>query len=229
MDFPTVTDAVARTGLIARGAFRPGPEDGVPDMNNVGTLVVIGNAGSAMWRAFAAAGPHAPDHPLDRWTRRVLDPVAKALGAKAYFPFHPAPNGGFLPFLRWAQRAEAVFPSPMGPMIHPDYGLWHAYRGAFAFKEAFDPPPRDARPSPCETCAEKPCLTSCPVDAFNGRRYDVSACIRHLVGPAGEDCVGLGCRARRACPVGRDYLYEPAQARFHMARFLAGNRKALGI
>lgn len=57
-----------------------------------GTLVVIGNAGPAMWRVFAAAGPHAPDHPLDRWTRRVLDPVATALGAMSYFPFYPAPG-----------------------------------------------------------------------------------------------------------------------------------------
>ena len=32
-------------------------------------------------------------------------------------------------------RAEAVAPSPLGILIHPDYGLWHAYRGALAFAE----------------------------------------------------------------------------------------------
>src|SRR3546814_16164033 len=31
----------------------------------------------------------------------------------------------------------------------------------------------------------------------------------------------LGCRARRACPVGRAYRYPPAQARLHMAAFIA--------
>jgi hypothetical protein len=29
------------------------------------------------------------------------------------------------------------------------------------------------------------------------------------------------CLARRACPVGAEYIYRPAQAEFHMAAFLA--------
>jgi hypothetical protein len=30
-----------------------------------------------------------------------------------------------------------------------------------------------------------------------------------------------GCLARRACPVGTDYAYDPRQAAFHMTAFLA--------
>jgi hypothetical protein len=33
------------------------------------------------------------------------------------------------------------------------------------------------------------------------------------------------CRARRACPIGREYLYQPEQARFHMTHFLAARRR----
>jgi hypothetical protein len=29
----------------------------------------------------------------------------------------------------------------------------------------------------------------------------------------------LGCRARRACPVGQSWRYTPAQAEFHMRPF----------
>jgi hypothetical protein len=36
--------------------------------------------------------------------------------------------------------------------------------------------------------------------------------------------VGGGCLARRACPVGQAHVYGPAQARFHMAAFLAAHR-----
>ena len=32
-------------------------------------------------------------------------------------------------------------------------------------------------------------------------------------------CMDLGCRARDACPVGRDYRYAPGQANFHMQAF----------
>jgi hypothetical protein len=34
----------------------------------------------------------------------------------------------------------------------------------------------------------------------------------------------LGCRARRACPVGRGYHYDPKQAAFHMRAFLDARR-----
>ena len=49
---------------------------------------------------------------------------------------------------------------------------------------------------------------------------DVPACAAHLGSQQGTDCMELGCRARRACPVGRAYIYEPAQALFHMSAFL---------
>ena len=38
---------------------------------------------------------------------------------------------------------------------------------------------------------------------------------------AGADCLTTGCRARRMCPVGREFIYEPFQAQFHMEAFLA--------
>ena len=223
MDLNTINDAVSAAGLITRGGFRPGAGDGVP--GEAATLVLVGNAGPAMWAAFTATGgDKAPDSPpgphrLDDWTRRVLTEIAGDLGARALFPF----DVPYLPFQRWAQRCEPVHPSPIGPLIHPRYGLWHAYRGALAFDEALDLPPFEAGRSPCETCHDKPCLTACPVDAFaptGAFAYDVPACVAHLQSPAGADCLGAGCAARRACPVGADYLYAPDQARLHMEAFV---------
>lgn len=37
--------------------------------------------------------------------------------------------------------------------------------------------------------------------------------------PNGADCLDFGCRARHACPVGRDYRYAPNLAQFHMEAF----------
>jgi hypothetical protein len=212
-------------GLRARGAFHPRPEDDVPplpDGGPVGTLVLAGNIGPAMWHAFTSDRPdRLAENPLDAWSREVVTEVAGQVGAHPLFPFGGPP---WLPFQRWAVRAEAVYLSPIGPLIHPDHGLWHAYRGALAFAAELDLPARDARPSPCETCADKPCLATCPVGAFRVGGYDVPACIGHVVSDAGADCAGQGCRARRACPVGRDYHYAPEQAAFHMAAFVRANR-----
>lgn len=210
-------------GLTVRGGLHPGAGDDVPD--RPGTLVLVGNAGSGMWQAFATERAAYADraNPLDDWVRDRLQGVAAELGGTALFPFGGPP---FLPFQRWAQQAEPVSPSPLGVLIHPEYGLWHAWRGALAFKAVIDLPAQAAPASPCADCADKPCLSACPVGAFSSRGYDVPACLAHLETPAGADCMTLGCRARRACPVGVDLTYDPAQAGFHMQAFRAAQRSA---
>ena len=219
MTLDDIVSEIAPLGLIARGGFHPEPSDGVP--GNPATLVLIGNAGPSLWETFAKDAGDGPD-PLDAWTRKVLTGVAERLGAAALFPFDGPP---YLPFQRWAMKAEAVFPSPIGPLIHPEFGLWHAYRGALAFAAALDLPERAAVASPCESCESTPCLTTCPVEALSPGAYDVPACVRFLDSVAGKDCLDHACAARRACPVGRDYFYAPPQARFHMDHFHRANRK----
>ena len=215
--------AVRGLGLAPRGAFTCTVEDAVPaqpDGRESRTLVLIGNHAGGFWSSFQAA-PEAQDgrpDPLNRWSERVIGGLAADFGGLALFPFGGPP---YRPFQRWAQRAEPVAASPLGMLIHPDYGLWHAYRGAIALAEALPLPPREARPSPCDSCVEKPCLSACPVGAFTAAGYDVAACAGHVAAPAGADCLDLGCRARRACPVGREHSYAPPQARFHMAAFVA--------
>jgi ferredoxin len=175
-------------------------------------------AGRAGWDAFAASteardGAH---HPLDRFSRRVIDALACELGAVGLYPFGGPPH---FPFQQWARRAEPVHPSPIGMLIHPVYGLWHSYRGALGFAEALEVSPPGAAPSPCDSCAEKPCLGACPVGAFSVGSYDVPACAAHLMSSAGADCMELGCRARRACPVGLQHVPGPEQAGFAMRAF----------
>lgn len=221
--YPAVEAALAAKGLLLRGGFHPGPDDDLPALANggrVATLLLVGNAGPNFWPVFQAA-PEAhdgADHAMNRWTEKALGSLAKDLGATVLFPFGGPP---YHPFQRWAQRAEPVAPSPLGVLIHPRFGLWHAYRGALLFAETIELPPREELPRPCDSCAEKPCLSTCPVAAFGPEGYNVPACGDHIASPAGADCLEEGCRARRACPVGRDYLYPAGQAGFHMRAFLA--------
>ncbi len=218
--------ALEPLGLILRGGFHPDSEDAVPALRGgvpAGTLLLVGNAGPAMWQAFRAA-PEAADgaaNPLDRWTARSLDPLARGLGAEARFPSEGPP---YLPFQRWAAKAEGLKPSPLGILIHPRFGLWHAYRGALVFGEALPLPAPPEASHPCDNCAEKPCLRGCPVGAFAAGGYAVADCLGYLKGPEGRDCTALGCQARRACPVGKDYLYDRGQAAFHMAAFVGSSR-----
>jgi hypothetical protein len=213
---------VAATGLAWRGAFHPRPADDAPpfaDGSAVGTLALLGFVGGEQWPAFAASPERAdgrPD-PLDRWSRRLIDGLAARHGAR---PLYPSDGPPWLPFQRWALRAEPVHVSPLGILIHPDFGLWHAYRGALAFGARLALPALRPRPSPCDACAARPCLATCPVDAVRPSGYDHVACKAHVASAAGADCFGLGCQARRSCPVGAEYRYGADQAGFHMRAFV---------
>jgi hypothetical protein len=213
--------AIRRTGLVPRGAVSLAEGERTGALANVHTIVLAGMVGRDGWEAFAAS-PEAGDglaDPLDRWSRRIIESLAGELGGRALFPFDGPP---FLPFQRWAQRAEPVHSSPIGLLIHPYYGLWHSYRGALGLNEALavaEPAPVS---SPCETCSGRWCLKACPVGAFSEAGYDVAACADHLRSAAGGDCRAEGCRARRACPVGAEHAYGPEQASFLMRAFLRG-------
>ncbi|MCX7143058.1 MAG: hypothetical protein NT123_18735 [Proteobacteria bacterium] len=218
MDRNDIEQSLRNAGLTPRGAFHPEAGDGVPPLAQdipARTVYLAGNAGPHMWRAFDAARTGRPMI-LDEWSVQVLSPLAAQFGARAVFPFERP----YLPFQRWAMRAEPCHPSPLGLLIHPDYGVWHGYRGALLFAEDIELPQADGRANPCASCADRPCLSACPVGAFDGKAYDVPACARHLAGNPEPACMDIGCLARHACPVGRDYRYAPVQARFHMTSFL---------
>jgi ferredoxin len=225
--YADVVAALGTTGLVARGGFEAAEGDAVQsqaDGSPTRTVVVIGNVGGAMWSQFRSAEEDVDD-PLDTWTRSVLEPIATSLGACFV---HPS-DEPFQPFQRWAQRAEGIVQSPIGLLIHPRYGLWHAYRGAFLFPFALAglPLPLDTA-APCLTCDGQPCLDACPVGAFTlastltgtPARYDADACRGHVRSGRDPRCIDDGCAARCACPVGVEFRYGPDQMRFHMQAFV---------
>lgn len=210
---------LAAHGLLLRSGFHADAGERVLDSGEaVATVLLVGHVGSGIWPAFRAARTAGPD-PLDRWSRSVLEEIGEEFGGRTVMPSDGPP---YWPFQQWAMRAEPVFPSPLGILIHPVYGLWHGYRGALLFEDRLELPARAAGASPCETCSDGPCLSACPVKAFSGGGYDVSACRAHLRSGAGETCLGGSCLARRACPAGAEYHYGEDHARFHMEAFLGG-------
>jgi hypothetical protein len=220
-DVEPVFVAIRRTGLVPRGALLLEESERTGELADIRTIVLAGMTGREGWDAFAASpeASNGVDHPLDRWSGRVIKALARELGGKPLFPFGGPP---FLPFQRWAQGAEPVHSSPIGLLIHPYYGLWHSYRGAIGLSEALVVPEPAAIPGPCESCTGRWCLKTCPVGAFSDAGYDVAACAGYLKSTAGADCMEMGCQARRACPVGAEHAYGPEQAKFFMAAFLRG-------
>ncbi|RUM99658.1 4Fe-4S dicluster domain-containing protein [Pseudaminobacter arsenicus] len=212
---------LAAHGLILRGGFvfsgnenaPPGPS-GAPARS----VLLVGQAGAAPWPHFQQWLGSQPDglaNPLDTWAREVIGAVAEKFGARAVSPS----DKPWLPFQQWAMRAEGLKPSPLGILMHPQYGLWHAYRGALLFDHEVEIERPQGQIHLCDLCVGKPCLNSCPVGAYSQSGFAYDNCRSHVRGENGEACRGEGCVARNACSYGAEYRYPADEQTFHMASF----------
>ena len=223
-----IADALAVHGLIPRGGFAFGAEEAAPPGPHgepARAVLLVGNAGAEYWQGFQewrAWHPADIADPLDIWSREVIGAVAGSFVARAVSPS----DRPYLPFQQWAMRAEGLRPSPLGILMHPEYGLWHAYRGALLFGDGDVVGELDsARLSAhtpihlCDLCHEKPCLNACPVGAYSSGGFAYQDCLSHVRGPAGGACRESGCLDRNACPYGAAYRYPASVQAFHMEAY----------
>ena len=209
--------ALAPSGLILRGALnfsadeeRPAGPGGAPAR----AVLLIGNGGAGYWPAFArwrAAQPADTKNPLDTWSRLVIAKAARATGGRVVMPN----DRPYAPFQQWAMRAEGLRPSPLGLLIHPRYGLWHAFRGALLFDVEIPIQGAAEAIHLCDLCVGKPCLNSCPVSAYSQAGFAYEACVSHVRGGACRS----GCLARNACPQGAEWRYPAEVQAFHQRAF----------
>lgn len=234
-DLPTrrsLQNALDLHGLQLRGGFVPQPQDAIEPMAHrrpVAVVWMVGVVGSRFWAQFKESTQFhdgLPD-PLDRWSAAIGNALAERWGGRALYPFDGPP---WLPFQQWADRCEPTQRSAMGLRIHPEFGLWHAYRFALALPwvQASDLPPAAnpavaSTPDLCLNCSGQPCLHTCPVGAYSATGFALQACADHLHSITGQPCMTLGCQARLACPVGVDYRYNAEHSAFHMQAFLASH------
>lgn len=212
---------LASHGIFLRGIIhfdRDGPE--LARGGRAGTVILLGNIGGSIWPAFEDWRGRNRDvaDPLDKWSVATVKPIAEEFGATSWFPSERP----WQPFQQWAMMAERLKASPLGILIHPEYGLWHGYRAALGFAERIGTAASPIADHPCDRCLGKPCLSHCPVDAVWPASFDVSTCRSHIHSPPGmAGCMRAGCIARNACPVGAEYRYGEEQLRFHMASLAA--------
>ncbi|ESX95469.1 4Fe-4S dicluster domain-containing protein [Mesorhizobium sp. LNJC405B00] len=216
-----IAAALSADGLILRGGFNFATSETPPHGPSAApakSVLLVGQAGAAPWPHFLRWRDRQPQtiaNPLDTWSREVIGAVAEKFGARAVSPS----DRPYLPFQQWAMRAEGLRPSPLGILMHPQYGLWHAYRGALLFEDEIALPERREAIHLCDACVAKPCLKSCPVDAYSADGFAHQACLAHVRGSKGEPCRGGGCLDRNACPYGTAHRYPPEVQAFHMTAF----------
>ena len=194
-------DRLAPHGLILRGGFWPDPQEGLG-----ATLLLVGNAGTEMWRAFE---PHIDDFsdPLNRWTRKVVEPIAAEFGALPRYPF----GEPHWPFQRWAARAEILYPSPLGLLITPIRPLARLARRA-RLRRSLALPPRSAARARARA-APQTLPKRLPVGAFTAKTTTCPPA--RPPGKHRRHCPELAATPQCLPPAA--WRYPDAQIRFHIA------------
>lgn len=192
--------------------------------NHYARLLLLGSGGKMLWSVLQKQGLEQTD-PVDnfslaltaRFVRDYLEPAP-------YFILYPGPYP--VPLQQFGALAGWHQPSPLGIGINARFGLWFAYRVAFLTSlelplVSLSPPASfsPSSPSPCASCADKPCITSCPARAVSAEEaFSIPACTAFRL-QQDSDCAEQ-CLARLACPVASEHRYSQAQLRYHYRRSL---------
>jgi hypothetical protein len=186
------------------------------------SLVLIGHGGRRLWRALTAFGMRTAD-PVDHFSgvmaRRFID---EFLDSPPVLMLHPV--GYTIPLQQLGALAGWHHPSPLGLGIHETYGLWFAYRAAFLTTLALPVIKNPISISPCDTCRDKPCISTCPAQAVQGvGQFKMTACIDFRLQE--QSTCQDRCLSRLACPVAPEHRYEPEQLNYHYNHSLASIRR----
>lgn len=212
--------------LLNRGVFNA-RNDELAEYN-AQSLVLVGVAGSAFWPKFKKSAEYLDGQfdPLDRWSKRIGDAFANKYSARAVYPSDGPP---YYPFIGWAKHCETVHSSKMGFSIHPEFGLWHAFRFALLFPKKIEVVTTTVESqNPCSSCIKSPCLSNCPVSAYTKNGFDPDKCFEYLQQNENGECRTKGCITRRSCPEGIAYQYVPEHAEFHMTAFYNSQKNRRG-
>lgn len=172
-------------------------------------IVLIGNAGRAMWAALKAAGP-ASDDPIDDFSvRTVMQWFTTQFPGHRSTLLYPADKAVGLQSL--GQLAGWHHPTPFKLGILPQWGTWFGYRVALLTDTELAPTAPLQAASPCASCAGRPCVAACPPQAMADGEFVLDKCVSYRLQP--DSRCRTRCVARDACPVGREHRYDEEQVR----------------
>ena len=223
--------------LANQGFNLTGVTDGQPYQEHLPdcqSAVVFANGGTLFWERFIEDITANPEHftehqhPIDDFVLRCLEAVDPAPENTRRWITCSENATVFLDFRILAERAGIGHQSPVGLLIHPEYGLWVSLRMVLLTTERISRTDLTTD-SPCTDCEAKPCVSACPAGAVSiSAGWSVQKCASfHRESTV---CEGI-CHSRRYCPIGRQHRHSRLQHLYHNSRSL-GRRvlaQSLGI
>ena len=175
-------------------------------------LVLIGHGGKTLWRALAESRGAAKEDPIDHFTVDVISNWLNRFHANIHSQVI-YPTSKDIDLITLGELAGWHHDSPFKSGINNIWGPWFAYRAVILADSHFAITPPQKAPSPCTTCSEKICISSCPAEACSEQGLDINKCIRYRRTPNSK-CAKT-CLARISCPVQVQHQYTETQLDFH--------------
>ncbi len=194
---PTVTDPLKNKGVNADEYKR---------------LVLIGHGGRQLWESLKTITQQTADPIDDFSTFHTKQFISETLENPKHLLLYPSTSYP-IPLQQLGELAGWCHPSPLSLGINPTYGLWFAYRAAFLVDAELPLTTPSTHPSPCDSCTDKPCITTCPAGAAQPNKLDYIKC-SHFRLREDSPCQDR-CLARMACPVGTKHQYTLEQIQYH--------------
>lgn len=167
-------------------------------------LILVGNAGRALWTAVTRAGLCSAD-PIDDFSVATVRAwFAATLPGHRHTVLYPGSTPVGLQAIGRLAGWHHATPFKLG--ILPGWGSWFAYRVALLADTALPSTPPLQVESPCLGCAARPCIAACPAQAMADGEFALEQCVDYRRQP--ESHCRSGCQARDACPVGREHRYH---------------------
>jgi len=160
----------------------------------------------------------AANDPVETYTARVLDALARELGEAGHHPsraIYPMEQRGgvWADFVALGRGAGLGVPSRLGMLIHPTYGPWLSIRAVLLTTHECPLGTSLRDFDPCADCAA-PCAEACPGGAVWPEGISARLCYEtQRTNPA----CALRCNARRACVLGQEHAYATEAEAHHMS------------
>ena len=176
------------------------------------SIVLIGHGGRRLWESMSESD-WAKTDPIDTYSQRKTESFIQATlnewDNELLFP-----SDKLIPLQQIGTFVGWSHPSPLGLGINPQFGVWFAYRAAFLTTAVLPKITAKPQPSPCDSCAQKPCITHCPSNATHPTQpFNVEACATHRL-KIYSSCVDR-CHSRMACPFFQEHRYTLPQIQYH--------------
>lgn len=184
------------------------------DFEKFPSAVLIGNAGSGLWRALQEYGMDSAD-PVDDFSIHLANQYSSQYLKTSNFILYPSSYP--ISLLKFGMRTGWAHTTPMGISIHPIFGTWFAYRALFLVQKKLEKSVPLPDPHPCESCVDKPCQPICPSGAVRDIGFfGLDECARYRI--QNDSRCSQQCLSRLRCPVGSEHRYVPKQMQYHYFR-----------